>query len=174
MRLSRLLFLTLGMAGLLGLGGFVMRSCGADLADGPFRRRYGLRPPEQAFEFAFKQPVPPGVTHLRATGESWLAGTNVWLVFRTSDPVLEQLLESANTLIAPTRRGVQDNKELRDFGEIWDSRLDEYDTTSRLNWRNLYQARKVDTCVFGDHSSLERTIWYVRETGTAYVFVYGI
>lgn len=173
MRWFRLLGLFIALAGFLGIV-VVLRSCSVELADGPFRRRYGPRPPEQAFEFAFKQPVPPGVTHLRATGESWLAGVNVWLVFQAPRSVVERLVKAnaANTPGA-LEWGVKLQQQLRESGQIGDAMRIHYDPADRVGWRTLYQAQHADITAFGN-PNLHTSIYYVRETGTAYVFVYGI
>jgi hypothetical protein len=149
-----------------GCGSFIP-GCAADLADGPFRRRFGHRPPQAAFELAFRQAPPADVSDLRAAGEAWLAGTNVWLRFRASEPTVRRLL-------ADYQRGTSGASDLTEFRQQWDASLQRHDPHNRLEWDELYRVRQPEnfTRITGDGHFTNA--WVDRQKGIVYVFVFGI
>jgi hypothetical protein len=158
---------------LAAVGGLVwcvaafLRGCGPDLIDGPLRRDFNRRPPEAAFDFVFGQPVSAGVEDLRATGEAWIAGSNVWLRFRAPEPVVR-------TLLTRYQREPFDRRNLQDVQEVWGPRLKDYDPTDRIGWDDLYKAVRVEC--FGKRSGggTDRTVYWDRGKGVVYVFLVGI
>jgi hypothetical protein len=56
---------------------------------------YTKKSPEKAFRRVFERPAPPGVSDIRAAGQVWLGGRNVWLRFRATDPAIRSLMAVA-------------------------------------------------------------------------------
>ena len=166
MKAGRLIVLGLALVGIVYVSTAWLPGCAQDLADGPFRKRFTHRPPRQAFEFVFDQPPLNGVSELRAAGETWLAGTNVWLRFR-ADPQTLALLTAGWKNTPATPASLENMK-------IWDSHLSRYDPNERLGWRTLYRTRKTVEYYKDDGYGGSVTAWVEPSTGEVFVFKFGI
>lgn len=165
-RAARNLVLALTLPILVWLGLSFVPGCTAVILDGPLRMRFNHRPPEAAFRFAFGRGVPRGVTDLTATGEAWLAGTNVWLRFRAPDAV-------ADSLVAGYEVGAT---TAEDHLSSWGSTLARYSGSERRAWEALGHARHpqcLEKPQNGNGSGGRTTVWIDRETHQVYVFVFG-
>lgn len=155
------------LVGLAWFAGSLVPGCTADLADGPFRKRFAHGPPQAAFEFSFNRRVPQDVTDLRATGESWIAGTNVWLRFNASDRTIRELAANLD-------RKTFDKAEFQHQEEMWSTNRRHYDPDDALGWNELHAVRAPEYYTRSNGGGGQTSLWVDRRSSVVYVQILGI
>ena len=155
--------LVLGYAGFLALFGNLLPAWAGPWSDGPLRTRFARRPPAEAYERVFNTPVPADVTNLRATGEVWLGGMNIWLRFRAGKKTIQALTGGGKGDPAV------DMLNHWKFEEIA-AQLKNHDPDDHVQWDEVFRARKR---VRSFSPSDEMQLYVDPRDGTVYVYLLG-
>ncbi|MFN3653598.1 MAG: hypothetical protein ACK47B_28805 [Armatimonadota bacterium] len=156
-----------GLLGTLLLVVPTVRGCLDEASDGILETDYSRRAPSRAFQDIFKRPAPAGVTDLRAIGMKWIGGANVWLRYRAKRGTLAEILQGFSS--TGTVGGPDLSKS-----DIWHPTRLGFDPAERLEWDQLYRAKRIETYSRGEPGMNSVEVYVDRSSDTVYLFEFGI